>query len=483
MTEDLPLGHPAQEPDTATEARVQARVTATVARRRARRRALTTLPVIVVVALVVVAVANTVDDNTGKDRRVVTAGPGAGELAFAPDVEWDSAVLSADGKTLTVTAGRVLHDSRRCQLKVLHDVVQTDDAVTIGLKDATAPEEADAAARVCEEMYTPTVVRVPLDEPLGDRAVFDGVRTKARTVLRLADLVQVTYVPAGFTTNPDDIAAGDSNVQQTYKADGADWYFAVNETKDTAPTDLPGATSTPIMVNDIEGVRITGQMNNTMESIRFPLGERTVTVWGEMQGPPTFTHSDELLKIAQGIRLSETDAKNPASVTTSVPEKATPTTGAPDKTAPDPADCPGPKGSSTDLEGQPDWTSDGYHSWMDRSGCLVRVDVLTDGPGPAHCGYEAADVLWVGDKLGERYRTDEVQELSYVRDPEGVFDLPAVTAAFDPDATLPNAAADTGYHRDGIALHVDPADPSAIWLAYPDGHVERWPLADLPPCA
>ncbi len=348
MTENQSLGHPAQEPDTATEARVRARVTATVRLRRARRRAMTALPVIAVIALVAVAVANTRDNSTGQDRQVVTAGHGDVELAFEPDVEWDDAVLSADGKTLTVTASRVLHNSRSCQLDVLHDVVETDDAVTIGLKDATAPE--DTTPMACKAVLVPAVVKIPLNEPLGDRAVFDGVRPKARTVLRLAELVQVTYVPAGFTTNPDDIPSKDTNVQQTYNADGADWYFAVNETKAATPTDLPGATSTPILVNDIEGVRITGQMNNTMESIRFPLGGRTVTVWGEMQGPPTFTHADELQKIAEGIRLLEAGAKDLPAVTTSAPTDSGHSTGAPKGTPQQPT----PQTDSFEIEVSPE---------------------------------------------------------------------------------------------------------------------------------
>ena len=51
--------------------------------------------------------------------------------------------------------------------------------------------------------------------------------------------------------------------------------------------------------------RITGQMNDTMETIRLHLGNLTVSVWGEMQGPPTFTHSAALLRMAEGIRLPD----------------------------------------------------------------------------------------------------------------------------------------------------------------------------------
>lgn len=144
--------------------------------------------------------------------------------------------------------------------------------------------------------------------------------------------------------------------------------------------------------------------------------------------------------------------------------------------------CVDQPGSATDLTGQPDWDESGVRSWTDRFGCQVRVDVLMDAPGPEHCGQEDADFLAMGDELGDRYGTADVEELWYARDPKGVFGLPAVTAAFEPAATLPKSAVNSGYSRDGIDLHVDPADPNAIWLSYPDGHVELWPLADLPPC-
>ena len=97
-------------------------------------------------------------------------------------------------------------------------------------------------------------------------------------------------------------------------------------------------------------------------------------------------------------------------------------------------------------------------------------------------GYEDADVLSMAGKLGARYGTADEQGVTYVRDPKGVFGLSTVTAAFEPDAKLPESAVDTGYGRDGIKLHIDPADTTAVWLSYPDGHVELWPLADLPIC-
>lgn len=187
-----------------------------------------------------------------------------------------------------------------------------------------------------------------------------------------------------------------------------------------------------------------------------------------LPGQPTYDFDDTSLIVTRPLTNPPVED----------PEATTPST-----TVPDPTDCKGPPGSATDLDGQPDWKSDGARPWTDRSGCLIRVDVLVDMPGAEHCGCEEADVLVMSAKLGERYRTPTYTAVSYVRDPKGVYDLPDVTAAFEPEATLPESAVDTGYRRDGIELHLDPADPSAVWLSYPDGHVELWPLADLPLCA
>ncbi|MEO6629086.1 MAG: hypothetical protein ABIP03_11015 [Aquihabitans sp.] len=153
----------------------------------------------------------------------------------------------------------------------------------------------------------------------------------------------------------------------------------------------------------------------------------------------------------------------------------------PSTTVPDPTDCQGPPGSATDRSG-PDWEGFVARSWTDLSGCLIRYDVLMDISGPEHCGYDEADALSMAGTLGERYAGSE-EVVKYVRDPKGVFGLPAATAAFDAKAKLPESAVDTGYRRDGIELHVDPADPNAVWLSYPDGHVELWPRADRPLCA
>ena len=53
---------------------------------------------------------------------------------------------------------------------------------------------------------------------------------------------------------------------------------------------------------------------------------------------------------------------------------------------------------------------------------------------------------------------------------------------FDPDATFPADAVDTGYRSEVTELWVVPDDDTSIYLVEAD-HVERWPRAEPPLCA
>ena len=133
----------------------------------------------------------------------------------------------------------------------------------------------------------------------------------------------------------------------------------------------------------------------------------------------------------------------------------------------------------TDVATEPDWRQfSDYREWKSADGCLVRIDVLADRPGPEHCGFEDARVIITGIPFGARY-TDSTNAASYVRDPGNVFDDAATAAALDLDAQLPEGAEDTGLREGGTELWVDPDDNSAIYLVG-QNTVERWPLDPQP---
>jgi hypothetical protein len=139
-------------------------------------------------------------------------------------------------------------------------------------------------------------------------------------------------------------------------------------------------------------------------------------------------------------------------------------------------DCDRPM---TDVATEPDWRQfSDYREWRSADGCLVRIDVLADRPGPEHCGFEDARVIITGIPFGARY-TDSTNAANYVRDPGNVFDDEATAAALDLDAQLPEGAEDTGLREGGTELWVDPDDNSAIYLVG-QNTVERWPLDPEP---
>jgi hypothetical protein len=144
-------------------------------------------------------------------------------------------------------------------------------------------------------------------------------------------------------------------------------------------------------------------------------------------------------------------------------------------------ECDGAAGSSIDVKGEPDWRPYGdYRPWTDRDGCLLRIDVLAERAGPAHCGWEEASVIIAGRPLGSRY-TDQRDVVEYVKDPKSVFGQPALAEAFDPDAELPATAVDSGFRRGDAALWHVPGDEGAVWVVAPP-ITERWPAGTPPGC-
>ncbi len=105
--------------------------------------------------------------------------------------------------------------------------------------------------------------------------------------------------------------------------------------------------------------------------------------------------------------------------------------------------------------------------------------VMHSYQGAEHCGLDVRHAPLArlagrhGDRNGDRAR-------QYVRDPQGIFSS-SIAGSFDGDATLPDDAADTGYHRGDWQLWVAPSDADrAVYLvnADPASHVvERWARA------
>ena len=139
-------------------------------------------------------------------------------------------------------------------------------------------------------------------------------------------------------------------------------------------------------------------------------------------------------------------------------------------------DCPG---EDLDIASEPPfWRQDGYGTWY-RAGCVVRIDVITDRPGPGHCGWGNTRVLVFGSPLGTPF-TNISDDVQYVRDPANEYGL-GFDATFDAQATLPEAAVYSGYSTDNEQLWTVPGDDAFIYLVLSD-RTERWPKGEPPLC-
>lgn len=128
----------------------------------------------------------------------------------------------------------------------------------------------------------------------------------------------------------------------------------------------------------------------------------------------------------------------------------------------------------------PGWRFPEYRTWF-RDGCVVRVDVITDRPGPDHCGWGSARVIVVGSPIGMPFSAPG-NAIEYVRDPSNAFQQ-GFDQGYDPDASLPADAVDTGYRTDeGEAMWVMPTDDTYLYLVVGD-RVEQWPQGPTPGCS
>ena len=132
------------------------------------------------------------------------------------------------------------------------------------------------------------------------------------------------------------------------------------------------------------------------------------------------------------------------------------------------------------MDTEPPWRQFAeYRLWATAdTGCLLRIDVIGDRPGPEHCGFEDARVIITGIPVGARY-SDPTNTAEYVRDPRNVLGDASTASAFDPDAELPEGAVDTGFRQEGTELWLDPTDAAAIFLVTGE-IVERWPRDSTP---
>jgi hypothetical protein len=104
--------------------------------------------------------------------------------------------------------------------------------------------------------------------------------------------------------------------------------------------------------------------------------------------------------------------------------------------------------------------------------------VMHSYEGAEHCGWTSATFLSLGWPVGtESANWNGARQ--YVRDPQGIFSS-SVAGSFDGDATLPDDAANTGYHRGDWQLWIAPSDADrVVYLMNADPTAQTDPAAPV----
>ena len=125
------------------------------------------------------------------------------------------------------------------------------------------------------------------------------------------------------------------------------------------------------------------------------------------------------------------------------------------------------------AEFEPSFTdSQEYEIWTNRDGKRVPLTVINSSVGPAHCDWQEAHFLGLGEGRGHKI---------YARDPHGVLGSDMLATPYDGDVRLPADAEDTGYRRGDWQLWLT-ADKGTAYVRTPDG-VEAWPRVKGKLCA
>ncbi|WP_435742821.1 hypothetical protein [Nocardioides sp. SYSU DS0663] len=116
----------------------------------------------------------------------------------------------------------------------------------------------------------------------------------------------------------------------------------------------------------------------------------------------------------------------------------------------------------------------GIGVWTDEAGDRVPTDAVRSFAGSEHCDWQDATFLRLGSDEGG----PEADVAEYLRDPSGELDQ-LTHGSFEARSTLPEAARDTGWSRDGRRLWL--TDDAAYLVSADDpGDVERWPATREP---
>ncbi|WP_421121560.1 hypothetical protein ACE2AJ_09350 [Aquihabitans daechungensis] len=268
---------------------------------------------LVVVLLVASALAAA---GCGSDAVEPAAPVTSPEAALDADTRWDGAVLSVDGLSLEVRVGSQPAGDGPCEQRFRHKVIETPESVTVTFDEA---EAATTETAPCNAIHTPQVFEIDLEEPLGARALYDGVQAEPRPVWRQDEVVMVEVLPEGvvadeLTASPELDQGPDSWTRSAQVPSGPGWDLWIDQGPAgsfTPPTTAPGTLIDKLTINGKEA-EMYEYFNHTGRLIHWTEGGLDLTVRAELHTanlsqPQSFANpevsfiNDVLTRIADGV--------------------------------------------------------------------------------------------------------------------------------------------------------------------------------------
>lgn len=266
--------------------------------------------------VVLVTVSALAGAGCGRDATTSAAPVTSPEPALKADTKWDGAVLSVDGLSFEVWVGSQPAGDGPCEQRFRHEVVETPESVTVSFDEA---EPATTETAPCKAMLTPQLFEIDLEQPLGTRALYDGVQAVPQPVWRRAEVVRVEALPEGIvadelTASPDLDQGPDTWTLSAQVSSGPGWDLWVDQGPAgsfTPPTTAPGKVIDTLTINGNEA-EMYEYFNHTGRLIHWTEGGLDLTVRAELHTanlsqPQSFANpevsfiDDDLIRIADGV--------------------------------------------------------------------------------------------------------------------------------------------------------------------------------------
>ena len=213
------------------------------------------------------------------------------------EMPFELARLSADGQAVKIAVGHKALGSPPCRTRYRTTAIERPDRVVIAVDELFMLPLGGPA---CAGDSTPQHFTVPLRAPLGDRQLYDGVQRDPRPVYREAELITVPVLPEGFERGFVDPLPPDG-WQQFYEHRDREWSVVVLQQR-ASGRKPDGRLIGSAIVRGMDA-EIYEQFGGSDRSVHWVEDGWAIEVQGRMTYGSPFTHEQELMRVAEQIRI------------------------------------------------------------------------------------------------------------------------------------------------------------------------------------